>query len=537
MPFLYRLDPHHTLSITKLRHALQLIVMKHFALRTALYFDTDKNLLMQRVNALNDERKQLFTFVESTFETDEQLIDIMHEEKSNANLFDLAQGLVFRCHLLHHKQMSTTDLLHEKDAIIFNFHGVLFDRPSMDVFLHDLHQAFTTNDRTSISYLDCKSVILFYNIFSLLDLYADAIIEHILPMNVAKTFWLDRLQDCNFDRPLPLPYDRYRVSNEHRTGRSVSVSFDFGEDLSDCFLRYASSNNIALEYLALTCYYGFLFKLCNGERDLCVGMHTQNRCEPELRSLIGLFAKIIPVRWQLDPHWPLHQLVQYVQEMMKKNLQYSYYPLQRLFGHHLDTITVFTYSQKQSVENEIVIGDSRLKSVLIPIRTDDDDEITSMFDFALTIHYDLETSQLSYTIDSSLDLFSHQTVDTIAHRFHLLISRLFDVEQINLRKPIYELVLTAPDERLLIQSVNNTEVLFPPVSCVHHEFVYQMTVHPQKLAVELDQQSLTYSELVHYAQVLALELLNNNQINPYDIVCQCVERSLSMVNCSKKYLV
>ena len=62
--------------------------------------------------------------------------------------------------------------------------------------------------------------------------------------------------------------------------------------------------------------------------------------------------------------------------------------------------------------------------------------------------------------------------------------------------------LILPDERLLTQSMNNTEVLFPRASCIHHEFMYQAMKHPQKLAVELDDQSLTYSELLHYTQLV-----------------------------------
>ncbi|CAF4260204.1 unnamed protein product, partial [Adineta steineri] len=53
--------------------------------------------------------------------------------------------------------------------------------------------------------------------------------------------------------------------------------------------------------------------------------------------------------------------------------------------------------------------------------------------------------------------------------------------------------------------------------------------HPQKLAVELDEQSLTYCELLYYVQVLSLTLLNEYLITPGEIICQCVERSLSMV--------
>ncbi len=161
MPFLYRISSEDTLSIKQFRHALQLIVTKHLSLRTSLIFDTESNKLMQRIIELNDKETQPFTLMESIFDTDEQLIHIMHDEKRNSQLFNLAQGLVFRCHLVHYKQISSNDLLTAKDAIIFNFHHALFDFPSMDVFLHDLDQAYTTSQLTSDDtpvphYLDCK---------------------------------------------------------------------------------------------------------------------------------------------------------------------------------------------------------------------------------------------------------------------------------------------------------------------------------------------------------------------------------------------
>jgi NRPS condensation-like uncharacterized protein len=161
MPFLYRLHLDHTLSTTQLRHALQLIVTKHESLRTSLIFDKEKNLLMQQITDSNDNNNKTFEFVESTFETDEQLNNIMHNEQRNSQLFDLAQGLVFRCHLVYYKEISSNNLLCDKDALIFNFHHASFDFPSMDIFLHDLGQAYsagqlTTDDDTCLRYLDCK---------------------------------------------------------------------------------------------------------------------------------------------------------------------------------------------------------------------------------------------------------------------------------------------------------------------------------------------------------------------------------------------
>ncbi len=161
MTFLYRLCSQHTLSIKQLRHALQLIVTKHLSLRTSLLLDTQSNRLMQRIIDFNDNNKQLFSFIESTFNTDEQLNDIMHNEKRNSQLFNLSQGLVFRCHLVHHNQISSNNLLYDKDVIIFNVHHALFDFPSMNVFLRDINQVYSTgqlltNEDTVLRYLDCK---------------------------------------------------------------------------------------------------------------------------------------------------------------------------------------------------------------------------------------------------------------------------------------------------------------------------------------------------------------------------------------------
>jgi non-ribosomal peptide synthetase component F len=266
-------------------------------------------------------------------------------------------------------------------------------------------------------------------------------------------------------------------------------------------------------------------------------MNTDGRYKDELKAVIGLFENTIPLRCQLDPYWSFQQLVEHVQEMMINSLKYSYFPLQRILAQHanvsktafLDTSFVFCCVESEHLETEVTIGDSRLYSMPISIKISES-EIMSMFDFTLTIEYNQSINQLSCTIDASLDLFYPTTVDKIAQRFHSMLEQLFTRTDVQINKSIYELSLIVSDERLLMQSINNAQVLFPPVSCIHHEFVYQVMKHPQKLAVELDDQSLTYSELLQYVQVLSLNLLKKQRAIVGEIVCQCVERSLSMVS-------
>ncbi|CAF4106619.1 unnamed protein product, partial [Rotaria sordida] len=361
-------------------------------------------------------------------------------------------------------------------------------------------------------------------------------VEQEMPMTAASIFWLETLYDCRLDRSLQLPFDRYRLSDEHRTGRGISFSFEFGEELSRVFLSYSSSNDITLAHMALACYYAFLFKLTNGESDLCIGMNTDGRYKEELMSVIGMFVNAIPLRCQLDPHWSFHQLVEDVRDIARNSLKYSYFPLQRILAQHpnatkpafLETLFEFRSYTSKNRKNKVMIGNAQLIAAPFSIKIGED-EIMSKFDFILTIQHDLDTNQLSYTINASLDLFDRKTVDIIAQRFHSMLEQLFDTEDAPTNKPIYELPLILADEKLLMKSMNNTQVLSPSVTCIHHRFVHQVMKYPQKLAVELDDQSLTYCELLYYSQALSWNFLNEQRVNVGEIVCQCVERSLSMV--------
>jgi hypothetical protein len=224
--------------------------------------------------------------------------------------------------------------------------------------------------------------------------------------------------------------------------------------------------------------------------------------------------------------------------MLKNSMKYSYFPLQRILAQHPNTLkatfldTSFEFQlieNNGNIENKIMIGDCHLHSMPFSINISDD-EVMSKFDFILSIEHDMNMNHLSCTMNASLDLFNVETIDKITQEFHAMLNRLFLSSDVPMKRSMYELSLILPDERLLMQSINNTQVLFSPAACIHHEFVYQSMKYSQKLAVELDEQSLTYCELLHYTQVLSLNLLNTYGVSSGEIVCQCVERSVSMVS-------
>ncbi|CAF3666813.1 unnamed protein product, partial [Adineta steineri] len=425
------------------------------------------------------------------------------------------------------------------DLLSMRFQHMLRQLFSFAMLQESIHKLTILLPNEQMLLLESSDTQIFSSDLNTYPVIKSSTINHQMSMNEANMFWLDNLHDCELDQSLSLPYDRYRLANEHRTSHTTSISFDFGQDLSHDFLTHASSNNISIQHLIFAIYFIFLFKLTDGQTDLCIAMNiNNNRYRDELKSTIGLFENIIPLRCQLDPQWCFHQLLEHVEEIATKSMKYSYFPLQRILNQHphiskhafLDTSLEFLSYRSNNDNNAIMIGDSQF----VPASSSfmiNEDEIVSISDFSLSIYHDMNMNQLSCTINASLDLFNMGTVEKISQRFHFILNQLSpSIMNNQMNKPIYELSLALSNEQYLMQSMNNTQISFPsPLTCIHHKFVYQVMKHPQKLAVELDEQSLTYCELLYYVQVLSLILVNKYHVVPGEIICQCVERSLSMV--------
>ncbi|CAF1154799.1 unnamed protein product [Didymodactylos carnosus] len=67
------------------------------------------------------------------------------------------------------------------------------------------------------------------------------------------------------------------------------------------------------------------------------------------------------------------------------------------------------------------------------------------------------------------------------------------------------------------------------IHCIHHQFVRQAILHPQKIAVILEEQAVTYSEVLYHVQILSLYLIQESDVKKGDIIFQCVERSIEMI--------
>ncbi len=487
-------------SLKCLHHALCSIINKHTILRTQILFhDNKENISLYQTILESIE----FPFQISTLMNNNQsLEDILENEETNPFLFNIEKGLVFRCHIIRRNQsIIDSDLLLSGDIIIFNFHHIAFDGTSTDIFFHDLALAYANKDIgiLTLNYID-------YSIY-----------DRIKDLKESKQLWNDQFKDYTIHL-LQLPYNKLPNQIQTRSNKGFKLTFTVNNDVVDQLLNYTIQHDITFFHFGLAMFYSFLYKL-TGDKDLCIATVFENRVRSEVSNMIGFFVNTIPYRFIINPQESFHNMVQRIKTLSLLLLSHSHLPYQDIISNHSTIQTLFTIENGDT--NEILkLDDSTLMQPLIRLEKE---RITTIFDFECSIIYSSKNHSMNISLQGSLDLFNEETIESMNRRLQCLFHQLFIVPT------IFELSILLSNEIQLINDLNNTYVNYGEIGCIHWNIASQAEKYPQKIALILENGSMTYAELLYYSQYVASYLINEYNIKPSEIICQLIERSFEMI--------
>jgi non-ribosomal peptide synthetase component F len=328
------------------------------------------------------------------------------------------------------------------------------------------------------------------------------------------------------DAHLQLPYDHRPGDSSTRSGRGSSATFKLSPHVVDRMLNHLIECEMTLFQLGLAALYAFLFKLTQ-QTDLCILTVSANRNRTEIENIIGFFVNTIPHRLAIDPHRSFEYLVGRVKALVLATLPHAHLPYQDIVSGVTSAASQILFVVETYHGNEVAPESDIILRPLVATTTDP--QSVAKFDLTCSLHYDVPKRSVQVSLDASSDLFQSETVALMAHRFHSLLSQVLFSHR---SAQICELSLMLPHEIQLLQYLNNSEQLLLPLNIrpIHQQFADQTIEHPQKLAVVLDDQSLTYAELLHSSQLLACHLKEQCHVQPGDIIAQCLERSIEMVS-------
>jgi hypothetical protein len=445
-----------------------------------------------------------FSWEVTDVSSDAHFSTILLNERTNRCLFDVHTGRLVRCHLLRCvPDRDQSEWLEQKDVVLFNYHSTVADDQSILQFMNEFRRAWLNNksqeeapnpcfvakqtiDKSSIDprrYLARTS-----NVCTYLDIQSEPL------MAVKKRF---------------------------------TTTLDLDQHLTFKLTQFMSEHHLTLFPVTLAVLHTFLFKLFDNDLpSIFIGVQGQNKPEFQFNHHDGTGVPCRPYPIQIDPNQNFSQFCIRVQQLWYAAASQPYphgeqvdepYPLSTIAPAGI--LFLVEYDAADVIHAFHLDADTKLE----PFHPDLLYYDVSKFDLICKAYATTQDQLKRISFTGSIDSYTERIVSTMTKRLAHLLPQLFTTT------PAYELSLLLPAEIELINNLNSTSVDYADIDCIHWDVARRAHQHPQKLALTLENASMTYAELLFYSQQLASHLITRYNVQPGDVVCQLVERSFEAI--------
>lgn len=331
---------------------------------------------------------------------------------------------------------------------------------------------------------------------------------------LGRNYW--RKQDFSAIEYLQLP-DEISLSEKQRFEPKLLSSI-IAPELIVKIEVLAQKYNTSASIFYLTCWLILLWRLI-GQSKIIVSNAVDGRKYNELKDALGLFAKYLPVRCDLEDNFRFSQVLQEIHKSVE-----SIYKWQD--GFTWEQISSDTKSENLSF---LPFG--------FDFQSEDRKYFADSIMFSSYQHYScierykikLSCQQRDDLINTEFhydsNLFCANDIEGLTEQFHNLLESAVN----NPEAAISELeILSDRTRHQLLVEFNQTQADYPQANCIHHLFEEQAERTPNNIAVTFSDQKLTYRELNTRANQMA-HYLQKFGVGKEVMVGICVERSLEMI--------
>ncbi|WP_373690630.1 amino acid adenylation domain-containing protein [Desmonostoc muscorum] len=488
------------LNVAAFEQAWQQVVAQHSILRTAFVWEQlaqPLQVVYRQVDVnLNSHDWQHL----STQDQQQQLELLLHSQRKQG--FQLSQAP-----LMH---LSLIQLSADTYQFIWSSHHLLLDGWSMPLVFKDLLYFYQT-----ISQGETKTVQATQS-------YRDYIAWlQKQDLAQAEQFWREKLQ--GFTAPTPLSVDKKQSSNRKKLDSSYSEQqIQLTVQATAAVQSFVRKHQLTMNNLVQATW-ALLLCRYSQETDVVFGATVSGR-PPSIvgiESMVGLFINTLPMRVQVGADTQVLALLKDLQAQQVESEQYSYSSLVEIQG-----------------KSEIKRGTPLFESIVVfenyPV-----DEAVQEHNYSFSIdkihaieqtNYPLTViaavgKQLLVKISYDISRFDDATITRLLGHFQILLEGIVaNPQQRILQLPM----LSQTEQQQLLVEWNDTQVDYPLDKCIHQLFEEQAARTPDAVAVEFENQQLTYQQLNSRANQLA-HYLKSLRVSADVLVGICVERSIEMV--------
>lgn len=492
------------LDETALARALNEVVRRHEALRTT--FSAQDGRPFQQIAA---DLKIELPVIDLTHlpETNRQTEALQLAQEEAQRPFDLSRGPLVRATLLR--------LAPDDHIILLTMHHIIGDNWSTGVLVQEmavLYDAFSNGRFSPLPQLPIQ-----YADFAHWQrnwLHGDVLQTHL-------TYWTEQLSGS--PPVLALPTDRPRPAVQTYDG--AYQAFSLSETLSAAIRRLCQQEGVTT-FMALLAAFQTLLYRYTGQEDINVGSPIANRNRADIEGLIGFFVNTLVFRGDLSGEPSFRELLQRVRDAALGAYAHQDLPFEMIVDalqpernlSHSPLFQVMFVIQNTQMQQSSYQSSPDL--IINPVEAHSG---TAKFD--LTLFMLEEDEKLGGAWEYNTDLFDQTTIERMMQQFEVLLASIVADPD----RPISQLpLLTEGERQKLLLTWNDTVAAYPHDQCVHQLFEAQVEKSPNAIAVQFEDQALTYAELNGRANQLA-HYLRKLGVQAESLVGICAERSLEMV--------
>ncbi|MEH2193291.1 MAG: non-ribosomal peptide synthase/polyketide synthase, partial [Nostoc sp.] len=490
-----------TVQVAALEQSLQEIIIRHEALRTNfITVDGKPSQIIQT--------ESIWTL---------SVVDLKHLSITEQEIAsqELAQQQAIQPFNLANQALVRATLVVQSETeqvLLLCMHHIVSDGWSMGVFVQELvalYNAYSQGQPSPLAPLPIQ-----YADFALWQ--RQWLQGEVLQSQL--TYWQKQL--ASSPALLSLPTDRPRPAVQTYNG--THQYFALSEELTNKLTKLSQEQGVTL-FMTLLAAYDTLIYRYTGTEDILVGSPIANRDRSEIEGLIGFFVNTLVMRTDVSGNPSFSELLTRVREMAMQAYSHQNLPFEMLVE-ALQPERDLSYTPLFQVMFVLQNAPmSQLELTGLTVRELPIKGITSRFD--LTLIMQNTTNGMVGLWEYNTDLFDSSTIERMTSHFVTLLEGIIA----NPEQQISQLpLLKEVEQQQLLVEWNATQVNYPLHKCIPELFEEEVERTPNSVAVEFENQQLTYQELNNRANQLANHLRSLG-VATDTLVGLCVERSLEMV--------
>ncbi|MBL0387095.1 amino acid adenylation domain-containing protein [Tumebacillus sp. ITR2] len=394
----------------------------------------------------------------------------------------------------------------DEHKFYINFHHIIADGTSIRLLIQEvaefyhalLHGQDADLEALAISHVD-------YAVWQNEQIAAGAYQEE-------EAYWTEQLAKPLPVLNLPLDFDRPAVMSDE----GAVLEWQLDSALSDLARQVAEREGTSLYIVMLAVYHLLLHRL-SGDDDIIVGTPIATRTTRELESLLGVFINTLAIRVRFGENETFRSLLQQVKERCLEAFDRQSYPFD-LLVEKVQPERDLSRPALFSVQFVFPNAPSGLHLPGLEMSEPTVHRQSSKFDMMLKV---MENDQgLKVMIEYNTALLQEETVQNVAEQFQLLLASVLP----NLEQGLYEPKLLTARDLEMIKEMNDTERAYS-TRLAMDLFNERAEMHPERIAVRYEGQSMTYGEF-HERSNRVANFLRAQGIGRNDLVALLMERSL-----------